>query len=144
MPEVSVSSAYLRADMKLMPSNKSWHTDTHQCIRVSGQQFQGLFLVVLAWRHYTFFCSNSTGIFISQETYKYIKLARKNKKYQTSCMSLQIYLRTKISERNVQVKFEKSLGMPQTHLSNPIPSKVQRATPSIFGISRLQVRSTMA
>jgi len=27
-----------------------------------------------------FFGSNSTGIFISQETYKYIKLARKNKK----------------------------------------------------------------
>jgi len=35
--------------------------------------------------------------------------------------------------------------MPQAHLSNPTPSKVQRAKPppSIFAISRLQVSSTM-
>jgi hypothetical protein len=46
-----------------------------------------------------------------------------------------------ISETNVYVKFEKSFGMPQSHLSNPTPSKVQRAKPppSIFVISRLQV-----
>ena len=43
-----------------------------------------------------------------------------------------------ISEINVYVKFEKSLGMPQYHLSNPTPSKVQRAKPppSNFAISR--------
>jgi len=42
-----------------------------------------------------------------------------------------------ISERNVYVKFEKSFGMPQSHLSNPTPSKVQRAKPppSLFAFS---------
>jgi hypothetical protein len=50
----------------------------------------------------------------------------------TSCMSLSR------SERNVHVKFEKSLEMPLSHLSNTTPSKVQRTkpTPSIFTISR--------
>jgi hypothetical protein len=36
---------------------------------------------------------------------------------------------TKISEINVKVNFEKILGMAYTHLSNPTPSKVQRAKP---------------
>jgi len=42
-----------------------------------------------------------------------------------------------LSERNEHVKFEKSLGMPLSHLSNPTPSKVQREKPppSIFAIS---------
>ena len=42
------------------------------------------------------------------------------------------------SKRIEHVKFEKSLGMPLSHLSNPTPSKVQRAKPSpfIFVISR--------
>jgi hypothetical protein len=37
----------------------------------------------------------------------------------------------------VHVKFEKSLGMPLSHLSNPTPSKVKRAKspPSTFAIS---------
>jgi hypothetical protein len=50
-----------------------------------------------------------------------------------------------ISEVNVYVKFEKSLGMPQSHPSNLTPSKVQRAKPppSIFAISHLQMSSTM-
>ena len=49
-------------------------------------------------------------------------------------MSLSISL----SERNEHEKFEKSLGMPLSHLSNATPSKVQRAkpSPSIFAISR--------
>ena len=43
-----------------------------------------------------------------------------------------------LSERNEHKKFEKSLGMPLSHLSNPTPSKVQRAKhpPSIFAFSR--------
>ena len=42
------------------------------------------------------------------------------------------------SKRIEHVKFEKSLGMPLSHLSNPTHSKVQRAKPpsSIFAISR--------
>jgi hypothetical protein len=43
-----------------------------------------------------------------------------------------------LSERNEHEKFKKSLGIPLSHLSNPTPSKVQRAKPppSIFAISR--------
>ena len=42
-----------------------------------------------------------------------------------------------LSERNEHEKFGKSLGMSLSHLSNPTPSKVQRANPpSIFAISR--------
>jgi hypothetical protein len=43
-------------------------------------------------------------------------------------------------------RFEKILGMTQTHLSNPTSSKVQMEKPLptfIFAISRLQVSSTM-
>ena len=36
---------------------------------------------------------------------------------------------TKISERNVLVKFEKILGIAQTHLSNLTLSKFQRTKP---------------
>jgi hypothetical protein len=34
-----------------------------------------------------------------------------------------------LSEKNEHVKFEKSLGMSLSHLSNPTPSKVQRGKP---------------
>ena len=42
-----------------------------------------------------------------------------------------------LSERNEHEKFEKSLGMPLSHLSNETPSKVQRTKPPpyIFAIS---------
>lgn len=50
-----------------MPGNKSWHTDTHLNI-LRAYSYR-----VLAWMHYPFLGSNSTSIYISQETYKYIK-----------------------------------------------------------------------
>ena len=43
-----------------------------------------------------------------------------------------MFLSRSLSERNEHEKFEKSLGMPLSHLSNATPSKVQRAKPPSF------------
>jgi hypothetical protein len=51
---------------------------------------------------------------------------------------------TKISESNVYVKFENILGLAQTYLSNPTPSKAQRAKPPpSFFLQFLKVNNSM-